>query len=158
MGNSDAHREPQVVGLPQTVVLAEDLTRHAILDGIRAGRSYLAESSAVHLTLTVSDERGRHSGIGERLVAPADTQVTVRAEASGVPAGIVRLITDQGLMCGHTLPSGGDGAVTWQTTVANVGHLRAEIRRAPADGGASGIPGPMAALTNPVFLQSGTSG
>ncbi|MGK5531678.1 CehA/McbA family metallohydrolase [Streptomyces sp. URMC 129] len=158
MANSDAHREPQVVGLPQTVVLAEDLTRRAILDGIRAGRSYLAESSAVRLALTVSDERGRHAGIGERLSAPADARVTVRAEASGVPDGIVRLITDQGLMRSHTLPAAGEGAVTWQTTVANVGYVRAEIRHAPADGGASGIPGQMAALTNPVFLESSASG
>ncbi|MET7454236.1 hypothetical protein ABZT03_20575, partial [Streptomyces sp. NPDC005574] len=32
----------RAVGLPQTVVLADDLTREAILDGIRAGRSYVA--------------------------------------------------------------------------------------------------------------------
>ena len=37
VGNSDAHREPQVVGLPQTAVLAEELTTDAVLDGLRAG-------------------------------------------------------------------------------------------------------------------------
>ncbi len=30
MGNSDAHRDPDPVGTPQTVVLADDLTREAI--------------------------------------------------------------------------------------------------------------------------------
>lgn len=47
MGGSDAHRDPDVVGLPQTVVLADDLSRPAIQDGIRAGRCYVAESAAV---------------------------------------------------------------------------------------------------------------
>ncbi|OSC56088.1 phosphoesterase, partial [Streptomyces sp. BF-3] len=49
-GNSDAHREPDRVGHPQTVVLAESLSRRAILAGIRAGRSYLAESAALTLS------------------------------------------------------------------------------------------------------------
>ncbi|MCZ9336309.1 phosphoesterase, partial [Streptomyces sp. TRM76130] len=41
MGSSDAHRDPDPVGTPQTVVLADDLTRRAIQEGIRAGRSYV---------------------------------------------------------------------------------------------------------------------
>ena len=52
MGNSDAHAEPQKVGLPQTVVLADDLSRRSLLEGIRAGRSYIAESSAISVGFT----------------------------------------------------------------------------------------------------------
>ncbi|WP_217143916.1 CehA/McbA family metallohydrolase, partial [Streptomyces sp. AC627_RSS907] len=41
MGSSDSHRAPDAIGRPQTVVLADDLTRQAIQEGIRAGRSYV---------------------------------------------------------------------------------------------------------------------
>jgi hypothetical protein len=153
MGNSDAHREPQVVGLPQTVVLADDLSRPAILAGLRAGRSYLAESSAVTLSLGVSDERGGHASIGERLAADdPGTEVTVRAEASGVPGGTLRLITDQGLLRSEPLREDGSGTLVWRATVSLAAYVRAEVRHAPADGGASGLPGAMAALSNPAFL------
>ena len=86
MGSSDAHRAPDVVGLPQTVVLADDLTREAIQDGIRSGRSYVAESQSVSLSFTASDGRGRHAGIGERLDVDRDTPVTVRAGGHRRPA------------------------------------------------------------------------
>lgn len=156
LGNSDAHREPQVVGLPQTVVLAEDLSRQAVLAGIRAGRSYLAESSEVELSLTVTDERGRHASIGERLAAAADTKVTVRLDVSGAPGGgTVRLLTDEGEMVEETLPDSGGGTVEWQTTVSLAAYVRAEVRH-PAGEGAS--TGEMAAMTNPVFLGRGTAG
>ncbi|HCA84705.1 MAG TPA: phosphoesterase, partial [Streptomyces sp.] len=64
MGNSDAHREGQDVGLPQTVVHADELSRDAVLAGIQAGRSWLAESSGVRLSFAATDGRGRHAGIG----------------------------------------------------------------------------------------------
>ncbi|MDT0305349.1 CehA/McbA family metallohydrolase [Streptomyces sp. DSM 44917] len=154
MGNSDAHREPQVVGLPQTVVLADGLTRRDILAGLSAGRSYLAESSSVELEFGVSDARGRHAGIGGRLAAPGGTPVTVRLAVRGGPAGgSARLLTDQGLMRSYALAPDGSGTVTWQTTVSNVGFVRAEVRHAPVGGGVPGLPGAMAAMTNPVFLD-----
>ncbi|GAB2884772.1 CehA/McbA family metallohydrolase [Streptomyces mayteni] len=153
MGNSDAHREPQPVGLAQTVVLADGLDRRSLLAGIAAGRSYLAESSAVSLALTVTDERGDQAGIGERLDAPPERRITVRLDASGVPGGVLRLITDQGLMRSTELSSDiNSGTLTWETTVSLVAYVRAEVRHRPADGGASGLPGAMAAMSNPVFL------
>ncbi|TDC20513.1 phosphoesterase [Streptomyces sp. 8K308] len=158
MGNSDAHREPQPVGLAQTVVLADGLDRRSILAAIAAGRSYLAESSSVTLDLTVTDERGQRVGVGERLDAPPERRVTVRLDASGVPGGVLRLITDQGLMRSTQLSSDiNSGTLTWKTTVSLVAYVRAEVRHRPADGGASGLPGAMAAMSNPVFL-GGSSG
>ena len=53
MANRDTHLEGQI-GLPHTVVLAEELSTDAILAGLRAGRSWLAESAAIELSLTVS--------------------------------------------------------------------------------------------------------
>ncbi|MGW7056323.1 CehA/McbA family metallohydrolase [Streptomyces sp. NPDC054887] len=149
VGSSDAHREPQVVGMPQTVVLADDLSREAILDGIRAGRAYVAESSAVSLSFGASGGRARHAGIGGRLDVGADTPVTVRLEVSGAPGCTAHFVTDQGTLHTAPLPSPGAGVVEWRTTPAYATYVRAEVRHAPA---VPGLPGAFAALTNPVFL------
>lgn len=153
MGSSDAHREPDVVGMPQTVVLAEDLTRDAILAGIRAGRSYVAESSKVSVDFSATGGRGRHAGIGGRLQVADDTPVTVRLEVKGAPGCTVRFVTDQGtLFTGPPLPASGEGSAEWTTTPAYASYVRAEVRH-PAT--AAPLPGALAALTNPVFLGAG---
>ncbi|MGW7252706.1 CehA/McbA family metallohydrolase [Streptomyces sp. NPDC054834] len=150
MGNSDAHRDPDVVGSPQTVVLADDLTREAVQEGIRAGRSYVAESKNISLTFTATSDRGRHAGIGERLEADPDTPVTVRLDVSGAPRCTARIITDQGtLLTSDPLPVSGSGVVEWRTTPAYAAYARAELRHETAAGT---VPGALAAFTNPIFL------
>ncbi|OIJ92805.1 CehA/McbA family metallohydrolase [Streptomyces colonosanans] len=150
MGNSDAHRDPDAVGSPQTVVLADDLSRQAIQEGIRAGRSYVAESKNVSLTFTAAGGRGAHAGIGERLRVDGDTPVTVRLEAQGAPRCTVRLVTDQGvLFTSDPLPVSGAGTVEWRTTPAYAAYVRAELRHEAAAGP---LPGALAAFTNPIFL------
>ncbi|MFH9352801.1 CehA/McbA family metallohydrolase [Kitasatospora sp. NPDC017646] len=161
MGNSDAHSDPQVIGLPHNVVLAEDLTRDAVLDGLRAGRSWLAESAAVKLDLTATGN-GRQAGIGEELTVPADAPVDVRLTVSGVPGGTARLITDEGQMHQESLPADGSGTVVWRTTASLAAYVRAEVRHPRADGTpgkgnsmGGDLPwGPMAALTNPIVLRA----
>ncbi|MDJ0460691.1 CehA/McbA family metallohydrolase [Streptomyces sp. H27-C3] len=152
MGSSDAHRAPQAIGLPQTVVLADDLTREAILDGIRAGHSYIAESSSVSVTFSAASGRGKHAGIGERLRADSDTPVTIRLEVTGAPGCTTRFVTDQGTLHTTTLPTSGTGTVEWRTTPSYATYVRAEVRH-PAT--VPGLPGALAAMTNPVFLGSG---
>ncbi|MGA5359774.1 CehA/McbA family metallohydrolase [Streptomyces purpurascens] len=150
MGSSDAHRDPDAVGSPQTVVLADDLTRQAIQEGIRAGRSYIAESARLALSFRASGGRGEHAGIGERLAVGRDTPVTVRLEVTGAPRCTVRFVTDQGVL--HTsapLPVAGAGVVEWRTTPSYAAYVRAELRHEAAAGP---LPGPLAAFTNPVFL------
>ncbi|WP_167359152.1 CehA/McbA family metallohydrolase [Streptomyces bungoensis] len=150
MGGSDAHRAPDVVGHPQTVVLAEELSRRAVLAGLRAGRSYVAESKAVALDLTVSADSGERAGPGERLTVDAGTPVTVRLDVSGAPRCSARLVTDQGVVLrGGPLPVSGAGVVRWSTTAARAAYVRAELRHETALGP---VPGAMAAFTNPVFL------
>ncbi|MFF4885986.1 CehA/McbA family metallohydrolase [Streptomyces nigra] len=150
MGNSDAHRDPDPVGGPQTVVLADDLTRTAIQEGLRAGRSYVAESKNVSLTFGVSGGRARHAGIGERLEVDPDTPVTVRLEAKGAPRCTIRFVTDQGvLFTTDPLPVSGTGTAEWHTTPANAAYVRAELRHETAAGP---LPGALAAFTNPIFL------
>ncbi|MGP2442263.1 CehA/McbA family metallohydrolase [Streptomyces sp. JW3] len=150
MGSSDAHRDPDVIGLPQTVVLADDLTRRAIQDGIRAGRSYVAESARLTLAFTAAGGRGEHAGIGERLAVADDTPVTVRLAVTGAPRCTVRFVTDQGVLhTGGPLPVSGEGVVEWRTTASYAAYVRAEVRHEVAAGA---LPGALAAFTNPVFL------
>ncbi|MER5210178.1 CehA/McbA family metallohydrolase [Streptomyces sp. NPDC002838] len=150
MGNSDAHRAPDRVGSPQTVVLADDLTREAIQEGIRAGRSYVAESKNVSLSFTASGGRGEQAGIGGRLDVARDTPVTVRLEVTGAPRCTVRFVTDQGvLFTSAPLPVAGSGVVEWRTTPSYAAYVRAELRHETAVGP---LPGALAAFTNPIFL------
>jgi len=159
LGNSDAHSEPQVIGLPQIVVHADALSRGALLAGIAAGRSYVAESHAVTLALTAESGR-RSAGLGEYLGAAPGDPVTVTLQASGVPNGVVRLITDEGQTMQASLPADGVGEVHWTTTPQASAYVRAEVRHprtdgTPGSGTATGTTpqlGPMAALTNPVWL------
>uniref|UniRef100_A0AAU2V7D9 CehA/McbA family metallohydrolase n=1 Tax=Streptomyces sp. NBC_00003 TaxID=2903608 RepID=A0AAU2V7D9_9ACTN len=151
MGNSDAHRDPDRIGGPQTVVLADDLTREAIQAGLKAGRSYVAESAAVSVSFTVSGGHGQHAGIGERLRAAADEQVTAHLEVTGAPGCSAAFVTDQGTLHTTQLPASGTGTTEWQTTPQYATYIRAEIRHAPV---IQGLPGPLAAFTNPVFLEA----
>ncbi|MFJ9629073.1 CehA/McbA family metallohydrolase [Streptomyces sp. NPDC101175] len=154
MGNSDAHRDPDVVGLPQTVVLADDLTREAIQEGLRAGRSYVAESKDVSLAFTATGPKGEHAGIGGRLAVARDAPVSLRLEVTGAPGCTVRLVTDQGVLrTGDPLPAEGSGTVEWRTTPAYAAYVRAELRHQAVAGP---LPGALAAFTNPIFL--GTAG
>ncbi|WP_026247352.1 MULTISPECIES: CehA/McbA family metallohydrolase [unclassified Streptomyces] len=149
VGHSDAHRDPDVIGLPQTVVLADDLSRRAIQEGIRTGRVWIAESARVDLAFTVTGERGEHAGIGERLAVPDAAAVTARLTVSGVPGCTVSFVTDQGRRHTAPLPPSGTDTVTWRTTPANAAYIRAEVRHPSTS---TDLPGPMAAMTNPIFL------
>jgi len=159
MGNSDAHSEPNVIGLPHNVVYADDLATDAVLEGIRAGRNWIAESAAVNLAFTATGD-GRQAGIGQTLTVPAEAPVDIRLDVQGVPNGTVRFITDEGQMHQESVGASGSGTVTWRTTASLAAYVRAEVRHPMADGspgqgntmGDALLFGPMAALTNPVFL------
>lgn len=140
VGNSDTHLAGQI-GTPHTVVYAEQLSTDAVLAGIAAGRSWIAESSAITLSLTVS--AGEHQvGIGQRL--PTDGKpALVRVDVRGVPAGTVSIHTDQGKVHHETLPSNGSNTIEWRTSAAESTFLRVEVRHPT---------GHMAALTNPIIL------
>ena len=150
MGNSDAHSPGQVVGLPHTVVRAARLDVDSVLAGIRRGRSWIAESAAVELSFVVRG-RGRTVGIGERLEAQPATPVDVELTVSGVPDGLVRLITDEGQVITQTVPAAGTATVRWRTTPSFATYVRAEVRR-PLPAGSTAPLGAMAAMTNPIFL------
>ncbi|MFF4866486.1 CehA/McbA family metallohydrolase [Streptomyces sp. NPDC001231] len=160
MGNSDAHSEPQVIGLPHNVVHADDLATDSLMKGIREGRSWIAESSSVELAFTATGG-GRQAGIGEKLTVPAEAPVDIRLDVRGVPHGTVRFLTDEGQMHQESVGASGTGTVVWRTTASLAAYVRAEVRHPMADGspgqgntmGDALLFGPMAAMTNPVFLE-----
>jgi hypothetical protein len=149
VGNSDAHSEPQVIGLPQSVVLASRLERGAILAGVKAGRLWVAESRAVDLSFTASAQ-GRTAGIGDRLEVDDAETVTVTLNVTGAPGAVVRLFTDEGQIFQTVLPvTGSTSAVTWTTKPRVSRYVRAEVRRLQDN---PALPTTMVAFTNPIFL------
>jgi hypothetical protein len=148
VGDSDAHSEPQVIGLPHNVVHADDLDRRSILAAVRAGRLWIAESAAVTVTFTAA-ARDRRAGIGERLSVDDDEPVTITLTVDGSPGCAARIVTDQGQRLLTALPSTGPGVISWTTTPRNSRYVRAEVRR-PQPG--STTADTMCALTNPIFL------
>jgi hypothetical protein len=142
-GNSDAHGEPQLIGLPHNVVHADALSRDALVAALAAGRTWIAESSTVSVDFVVAGA-GLRAGIGERLAVDADTPVQVTLDVSGVPDGAVRILSDEGEVLRTSLPASGAGTVTRQATPSLAAYVRAEARHPNA--------GAMAALTNPIFL------
>lgn len=141
MGNSDTHLAGQL-GIPHTVVLADELSTEAILAGVRAGRSWLAESAAVDLTFTACAGE-RTAGTGERLQS-GGTPVVVRADVTGVPSGVVTFHTERGTVHRAELPDTGSGTVQWRTSQEESAFVRTEVRHPD---------GPMAALSNPIVLS-----
>ncbi len=141
MGNSDTHLEDQI-GRPHTVVLAEKLSTEAILAAIRAGRSWIAETPAIELSLTAS-AGARSAGIGERLRTngePAEIRIAVR----GVSSGTIAFHTDRGAVYKESLPDD-SSSIEWDTSADESAFVRVEIRH-PG--------GHMAALSNPVILMT----
>lgn len=141
VGNSDTHLDGQIA-IPHTVVLADELSTSAVLAGIRAGRSWIAGSAAVSLSLEVC-AGDRSAGIGGQLDTCGEPAV-VRASVSGVPSGTVSFHTDRGTVHRESLPAERPGSIEWRTSAGESAFVRVEVRH----------PGQqMAALTNPTFLS-----
>jgi len=140
IGSSDTHLEDQM-GTPHTVVLADELSCEAVLAGIRAGRSWIAETSAIEVALhAIADERA--AGIGGQLTTFGAPTV-IRVEIVGVPSGVVSFHTDRGKVHRESLASRGSVSAEWHTSAEESAFVRVEVRHAN---------GHMAALTNPIIL------
>jgi hypothetical protein len=157
-GGSDSHRAEQPVGLPQNVVHADDLSSGALIAALKAGRSWIAESAAVDLDLTVKGPTGS-AACGERVQAGPTDLVTVRLTAAGVPACVGTLIGPAGPI-GAT-QAAQDGTLILEQTVpaATVPFVRAEVRRpasspddVPTSPTEDSVATTMVAMTNPVFV------
>ena len=140
MGNSDTHLAGQL-GVPHTVVLADELSVGAIFAGIRAGHSWIAATSAIELSFTVAC--GDHTaGMGEVLKI-GDEPAMARVDVCGVPSGRVSFNTEIGRVYEGSLADTGSGTVEWRISAKESAFIRAEVRD---------VKGHMAALSNPIIL------
>ena len=142
IGNSDAHLADQL-GTPCTVVMAEELSTRAILAGLRAGRSWIAESQSIDVSFTATSG-DRSAGIGGQLETAGEMADVVLTVRHGIASGIVSIHTDAGQVHSQALPTAGAGVVAWRTRAGESSYVRAEIRHPD---------GAMAALTNPIILS-----
>ncbi|MEU4669549.1 CehA/McbA family metallohydrolase [Amycolatopsis sp. NPDC023774] len=150
IGDSDAHNPDQIVALPHTVVKADSLRRADLLAGLKAGRTWLAESKDVNLVFGASGG-GRSAGIGERLTAGTGTAVTVSATVTGAPGTTVTFLDQLGTEHVETVPDSGTATVTWTTYPRYSRWVRVEVRR-PSGGPNTTTPNAMVAMSNPIFL------
>jgi hypothetical protein len=147
VGGSDSHAERQLVGAPQTVVHAAELSVPAIIDGLRRGRSYIVGSRDVACELTAScPSGGEVAGPGQQLAVPPDSAVTVTAVISGAPGTTAALITAAGC-AGRAPVASGRTRLHWDLDAASARFARLEVRD-----GRRGRLGALVALTNPVWL------
>jgi hypothetical protein len=153
IGDSDAHNPDQTVALPHTVVQANSLRKQDLLGGLKAGRSWLAESSAVTLDFTAASD-GRTAQIGDRLNVGTGTPVTVQAVVGGVPGTTVTFLDQLGPEHSETVPASGTATVSWTTYSRYSQWVRVEVRR-PSGGPNTTTPNAMVAMTNPIFLGAG---
>ncbi len=145
VGNSDSHARTQAIGRPQTVVRADRLAAAAILDGVRRGRSYLAESADVTLVL-LGRAGNRTAGIGDTLCVRADEEVEFTVIVGRVPWSTLRLHTADGVVARQSVRRSGVGVLVWRMAAGSARFVRVEVRRTR--------PGrPMLALSNPIWLD-----
>jgi hypothetical protein len=149
VGGSDSHGPHQPVGRPQTVVNAQ-LSAPALIEALRGGRSYLAESGDVTLELTASCGAGVDkvtAGVGQTLTMSPTAPVTVTATVTGVPGTSMALLSADGCVARSTVGDSGTGRLRWTATGTDAGFVRIEVRRTTRHR----VPA-MVALSNPVWL------
>ena len=134
---------------------AETLSTSAVMDGVRRGRSWLAESSAVDLTFEAT-LNGATVSIGDRLPARGVDCVDVRLEVSGAPNCIAQIIGPLLPLGASLIGASGEATVTAKVPAGLAKFVRAEVRRldtAPVINPLEGVPAlTMVAMTNPIFL------
>lgn len=154
VGSSDAHNT-ESIGLAQTIVHASTLSAGLVIAGIRAGRSWLAESADVNLSFTASSG-GTTVSCGETLaVDPADV-VDITLTVDAPPNCIAQVIGPAGPIAGGLTDANGVATIEVAVPAAAAAFVRAEVRRLdgePVLNPLEGVPAlAMVAMTNPVFL------
>jgi hypothetical protein len=157
VGNSDSHHDGQVVGLPMTAYRLDTLSSAAIVDAVKGGHAWIAESRDVELTFTATGAGPTSTvgGPGDTVGLTAGEKLAVHLDVTGVPGCAAQLFGTSGLLTGTVADQG--GRILLDTDVDPVeGFVRTEVRRPtgtvdPTTDDLSAAP--MVALTNPVFVD-----
>ncbi len=159
LGCSDSHGTDQPLGHPQTVVYADQLSSGAVVQAMRQGMSYLAESSEVTVDFRVEAPSGSAT-CGERLSVGATDLVTVRLRVDGVPGCSASLIGATGPVAVAAADDAGVVLLDQQLPAALLRFVRVEVRRPateaiPPNPVSDPVGTAMVAMTNPVFVDVG---
>ena len=146
VGGSDSHVSAQPVGRPQTVVYAKGPSTPDLVDGLRCGRCYVTESSAVMLALNAFRIDGATAGPGETLAVRPDTPLTITAEVAGAAESSLAIITDGGPVGRVRTDDCGAAKLQWDCMAGEARFARVEVRRRAR------FPS-MVAMSNPVWFQ-----
>ncbi|MEU9130583.1 CehA/McbA family metallohydrolase [Kitasatospora sp. NPDC048540] len=149
LGNSDAHGG-DVVGLPHNVVRASSLSKNAVLEALRLGRSYAAESADVTVDFTAS-AHGMTVGPGEELPVGVFDAVDVNVTVTGAPDTVVLLYNAWGIMASTSIGAGGSAGLHWRGWGKASLFTRAEVRRLKP---AWTVLDQMVAVTNPIWFYN----
>lgn len=160
-GGSDLHGVVNdrgfVFGTPTTVVYAERLSKAAVVDALRRGRSFVTRApDGVEAYLTAAGPDGQRQVVGGTIYGGpldvAEVEVLVR-RAAGMRLVLVR----DGVALSVTPITSDEQTVTAAVPVGLGGYVRAEVRGQPFLDPARPLAGrlDMEALTNPVFLVQG---
>lgn len=112
VGGSDNHDPDKAglgaVGAPVTVVFASDLTQPAVLEGIRAGRSFIAIDPALrslHLDFTVRAGRAE-AVMGGAVTVRGRQPAVIAVDAAGPDGAYLELVQGQTVVGRHALKGG----------------------------------------------------
>jgi hypothetical protein len=142
VGGSDAHRDPDVVGRPTTVVRAASLTTNNILDGMRRRRAYLVRDPGMDIQFSVGGDKSRvHTQVGDTVTDGGN--LTAILHTAGLEGGNATFISETGVFHQSTIREAREVTVE---VPRRAKWVRVEVRNGTdaAD---------MLGLTNPVFLQ-----
>lgn len=145
IGGSDAHRDPDVVGLPTTVVRARTLATADILDGLRRRRAYLVRDPEMEINFYISARGGwpgyRGSGqtqVGDRIEARRGARAVLSAR--GLDGAKASFISQRGIMYQEDI----SGSREMEFRFSDADWLRVEVRNGT---------GSMLGMTNPILLS-----
>jgi predicted metal-dependent phosphoesterase TrpH len=158
-GGSDLHgvgnTQGYTVGLPTTVVYAPALSRDAIVDTVRAGRSFITrQPDGVEIYLTASGPGEQQTFTGGTIWGEAGDLVSVRVLIRRADGLRLSLRTETGEVLSAELHSDEQTIDTIVPIGQEHGFVRAEIRT----GQGRLLPVPqldMEAFTNPIWLRVG---
>ncbi len=149
IGGSDTHRpERGTIGHPTTVVHAQELSVHGILDAIRAGHVCIDLTASHDRVIDVQAIDGAaHAVMGEKLAAARNDHVALTAHVIGAAGSTLRWLLDGEVV--STLPSLPLSGATADETASWISDgqrhwIRAEVRTAD---------GTLELLGNPIFLN-----
>lgn len=151
-GGSDVHGVggKTEVGRPTTVVYAPELSRAAIVDGMKRCRMYLSDRpSGPAVTLTAATPQGE-AMMGSTVSGPATTVVPVSAHIVGGNNKWVEFLRN-GEPVWWELVQGNDATITRPIGIGQGGGVRVQLHDFPLNARPR-------ALTNPIFLREGPAG